>query len=229
MIGVSTDDQGFNIRTWCQQITKLPFFSFGYIVFPHYILAIGVALFFQTILTRQINTELARMGPYDLEQGNEACLLPRQRDEIRNETTISCAVRARQCTGNTKKLSMAGPPGADFAKAKSMAMAFIEENHTNHIRCCADDADEDNPRAAKAAAPKKVSSSKQAAQIADLEAQQAALLAMISAMHHQNTQQAMWQSAAASSNYWAGNADQWIYIYIYLYMLFLHHNILIFA
>ena len=77
--------------------------------------------------------------PFDLDYGMDACILPWQRDEIREKCgSISCSVRQRASYGMTKKLSIVGEAGQDFNKAKRWAMYYIDLNFKNGVKAVCD-------------------------------------------------------------------------------------------
>ena len=76
-----------------------------------------------------------------MEAGAKACILPWQRDEIRDTCgMISAAVRPRPSYGDSpegpiKKLTLVGPPLSDFPKALAAATEYIKENFEKGITC----------------------------------------------------------------------------------------------
>ena len=77
--------------------------------------------------------------PFDLEEGNDACLLPCQREDIREKCgKISASVRSRSAFPDTKKLTLTGPPSSDFVLAKALAEKAIAENFAKNIKCLKD-------------------------------------------------------------------------------------------
>ena len=77
--------------------------------------------------------------PFDLEEGNDACLLPCQREDIREKCgKISASVRSRSAFPDTKKLTLTGPPSSDFVLAMALAKKAIAENFAKNIKCLKD-------------------------------------------------------------------------------------------
>ena len=71
-----------------------------------------------------------------MEAGAKACILPWQRDEIRDTCgMISAAVRERPSYEGLKKLTLVGPPLSDFPKALAAATEYIKENFEKGITC----------------------------------------------------------------------------------------------
>ena len=71
--------------------------------------------------------------PFDLPSGETACLLPWQRDVIRQACgSISAAVRPRRGDA-VRRLTLVGQKGENFALAKQMAEAFVAENRAAGI------------------------------------------------------------------------------------------------
>ena len=72
-------------------------------------------------------------------EGNDACILPWQRDEIRRRCCeISASVRSRPAYADTKKLTLVGHPDSDFELARELAQECIAENFGNSIKCVDD-------------------------------------------------------------------------------------------
>ena len=80
--------------------------------------------------------------PFDLSEGNAACILPWQRDQIRRDCGgISAAVRSRPSYGDTKKLTLVGQTSlldAEFDRAEAQARAHIASNFVKGVTCVGD-------------------------------------------------------------------------------------------
>ena len=80
-------------------------------------------------------------GPYAVAPGLEysACLLPRQRVEIREKTHATVSVRNRVSWGGKFGIIVNGHKGADFEEARNIAESMLMDNHRKGILCVSDD------------------------------------------------------------------------------------------
>jgi len=131
--------------------------------------------------------------PFDLSEGNAACILPWQRDQIRRDCGgISAAVRSRPSYGDTKKLTLVGQTSlldAEFDRAEAQARAHIASNFVKGVTCVGDHPASTKPEVAQ----KKAKTEADASTLSMMQQQH---MQMMMLMMNQMTHQTMLQSVA---------------------------------